>query len=95
MISTITNRGQLTFMVFEGSFRAPVLLRFLRRLIRQARRKVFLILDRHRVHQAAAVERWVQRHSSRIRAFPLPTYSPELNRDEYLNQDVKSNALEW
>jgi transposase len=95
MISTITNRGQLTFMVFEGSFRAPVLLRFLRRLIRQARRKVFLILDRHPVHQAAAVERWVQRHSSRICVFPLPTYSPELNPDEYLNQDVKSNALEW
>jgi len=47
------------------------------------------------VHEAAAVERWVQRHSSRIRVFPLPTYSPELNADECLNQDVKSKALEW
>jgi transposase len=93
MISTITNRGQLTFMVFEESFRTAVLLRFLRRLIRQAQRKVFLILDRHPVHQAAAVERWVEKHARRIRVFPLPTYSPELNPDEYLNQDVKSNAV--
>lgn len=93
MISTITNRGQLTFMVFEESFRTPVLLRFLRRLIRQTPRKVFLILDRHPVHQARAVERWVEKHASRIRVFPLPTCSPELNPDEYLNQDVKSNAV--
>jgi hypothetical protein len=93
MVSTITNRGQLTFMVFEESFRYPVLLRFLRRLIRQAKRKVFVILDRHPVHQAKAVERWVQKHASRIRMFTLPTASPELNPGEYLNQDVKDNAV--
>ena len=93
MISTVTNRGQLTFMVFEESFRYPVLLRFLRRLIRQAKRKVFVILDRHPVHQAKAIERWVQKHASRIRVFSLPTASPELNPGEYLNQDVKDNAV--
>jgi transposase len=93
MISTITNRGQLTFMVFEESFRHPVLLRFLRRLIRQAQRKVFVILDRHPVHQAKAIERWVKKHASRIQVFPLPTASPELNPGEYLNQDVKDNAV--
>jgi transposase len=93
LISTITNRGHLTFMVFEESFRTPVLLRFLRRLIRQARRKLFVILDRHPVHQARAIERWVQQHASQMRVFPLPTASPELNPDEYLNQDVKSNAV--
>ena len=76
MISTITNRGHLTFMVFEESFRNPVLLRFLQRLIRQARQKLFVILDRHPVHQAKAMERWVQQHASQIRMFPLPTASP-------------------
>ena len=29
----------------------------------------------------------------RIHMVFLPGYSPELNPDEYLNQDVKSNAL--
>jgi hypothetical protein len=93
LISTITNRGEMAFMVFEESFRSPVLLRFLRRLIRQAKRKIFLIWDRHPVHEAAAVERWLRGHAARIEVFPLPTYSPELNPDEYLNQDVKSNAV--
>jgi transposase len=93
MISTITNRGHWTFMVFEESFRTPVLLRFLQRLIRQARQKIFVILDRHPVHQAKAIERWVPQHGSRLRVFPRPTASPELNPDEYLNQDVKDNAV--
>ena len=93
MISTVTNRGQMSFMIFQESFRNSVLLRFLQRLVRQAKRKVFLIWDRHPVHQAAAVERWLRGHAAQIEVFPLPTYSPELNPGEYLNQDVKSNAV--
>jgi len=93
LISTITNRGQMSFMVFQESFRSSVLLQFLRRLIRQTKRKVFLIWDRHPVHEAAAVDRWLRGHAARIEVFPLPTYSPELNPGEYLNQDVKSNAV--
>jgi transposase len=93
MISTITNRGQMSFMIFQESFRSSVLLRFLRRLIRQAKRKVFLIWDRHPVHEAAAVGRWLQGSAARIEVFPRPTYSPELNPGEYLNQDVKTNAV--
>jgi hypothetical protein len=80
-------------MVFSEAFAGPVLIRFLRRLVRQNPQKVFLILDRHPVHHARAVARWVAKHANRIRIFELPTYSPELNPDEYLNQDVKSNTL--
>ena len=94
MISAITNQGQLAFMVFRERFTAAVFLRFLRRLVRQAAgRKVFLIADRHPVHRARKVAAWLARHVDQIRLFHLPGYSPELNPDEYLNQDVKSNAL--
>jgi len=93
MISAITNRGKLYFMVFLKSFRVPVFLRFLKRLLRQVRRRIFLIVDGHPVHRAAAVKRWLARQGGRIRLYFLPGYSPELNPDELLNQDVKSNAL--
>jgi len=93
MISTVTNRGRLAFMVFKERFTAPVGIRFLRRLVRHSRRKVFLIVDRHPVHRSAAVRRWVESHSADIRLFFLPEYSPELNPDEYLNNDVKTNAV--
>lgn len=91
--STITNRGRLAFMVFRESFTNQVFLRFLRRLLRHVRRPVFLILDRHPVHLAAEVRRWVARRPDRLRLYFLPGYSPDLNPDEFLNHDVKSNAL--
>lgn len=93
MISTITNRGRLAFMVFRQRFTAPVFLAFLRRLLRLRKRRIFLIVDRHPVHKARPVARWLAQHTSKIRLFWLPSYSPELNPDELLNQDVKTNAL--
>ena len=93
MISAITNRGKLFFMIFETEFNFQVFLRFLKRLIRQVKNRVFLIVDRHSAHNSAPVRRWLKLHADRIQIFFLPTYSPELNPDELLNQDVKSNAL--
>jgi transposase len=93
LISSITNRGTLRFMVFRGRFNTDVFLSFLRRLIRNVQRPIFLIVDSHPVHKAKKVERWLSRHVKQIRLFFLPTYSPELNPDEMLNNDVKSNAV--
>ena len=92
-ISAITNQGQLNFMVFKGSFNTQVFLNYLNRLTKQANQKVFLIVDRHPVHRASKIKTWVEKNSNKISMFFLPSYSPELNPDEMLNQDVKSNAL--
>jgi len=93
MISTITNHGSLTFMVFKKRFTADVMIQFLRRLVRQTKRKVYLIVDGHPVHRSGKVKRWVENHKQQLRLIQLPGYSPDLNPDELLNQDVKSNAL--
>lgn len=94
LISAITNRGHLQFMVFKHRFTIAVLLKFLRRLLRQNRgRKICLILDGHPVHLAKATLRWFKHHRAALRVYFLPGYSPELNPDEYLNQDVKANAV--
>jgi len=93
MISTITNRGHLRFMVFRERFTAKVFLRFLRRLLRQTGRKIYLIVDSHPVHKAGRVKKWMRSRQEAIRMLFLPAYSPELNPDELLNQDVKANAI--
>ena len=54
---------------------------------------MFLIVDRHPVHRSAKVKRWLAANAGKIALFFLPGYSPDLNPDEFLNQDVKSNAL--
>jgi transposase len=93
MISAITNQGRLNFMVFKERFTAQVFIEFLRRLLRQNDRRVYLIIDRHPVHRSHKVKDWVEEHEERLRLIFLPSYSPEINPDELLNQDVKSNAL--
>lgn len=51
---------------------------------------VFLIVDNHRSHKSKKVNEWLRKNEGRIRLFYLPSYCPELNPDEFLNQDVKS-----
>lgn len=93
MISSISNRGTLRFMVFTEQFTADVMLRFLKRLLKQMQRKVFLIVDGHPVHRSHAVKAFLDENKEQIQLFHLPPYSPELNPDEMLNQDVKTNAV--
>jgi len=93
MISAVTNRGRLNFMVFKERFCGPVFIQFLKRLVRQSERKVFVIVDGHAAHRSREVKRWLKANEHRIRLFFLPSYSPELNPDELVNQDVKTNAL--
>jgi transposase len=93
MISAITNRGRLNFMVFKVRFRHVVFLDFLKRIVKQAKKKVFMIVDGHPVHRSRKVKKWLAKNERSIRLFFLPGYSPELNPDEVLNQDVKSNAV--
>lgn len=93
MISAITNRGELLFMVFNKRFVATVFIDFLRRMIRQIKGKIFLIVDRHPVHRSQKVLRWLKKQAGQITMHFLPEFSPELNPDELLNQDVKTNAL--
>ena len=93
MISTVTNKGTLRFMLFEDSFTAEVFLNFLKRLTKGSETKIFLILDNLRVHHAKVLKPWLEENKDEIELFYLPSYSPELNPDELLNQDVKSNAV--
>ncbi len=93
MISAISNRGHLYFMIFHEGFRVAVFLEFLRRVIRQAGRKVYLIVDGHPVHRSKKVRQWLDTHAKEICLFRLPAYSPDLNPDEMLNNDVKSNTV--
>lgn len=91
MISTITNLGKLTFMVFHENFTSEIFLQFLKRLVRQSNRKILLIVDNHRSHKSKMVNEWLTKNVDRINVYYLPSYCPELNPDEFLNQDVKSH----
>lgn len=92
MISAISNSGTMRFMLYEETLTVSVFIKFLDRLIKGSNRKVFVILDNLKVHHAKKVQEWVNQRKDKIELFFLPPYSPDLNPDELLNQDVKSNA---
>jgi hypothetical protein len=91
MIATITNQGEVRWMVSTGKMNAARFIVFLTRLIAGATKKVFLIVDHLSVHEAATVDRWLADKTDRIELFSLPKYAPERNAEEDLNCDVKAN----
>ncbi len=92
MISAISNRGKLQFLLYSDAINSDRLISFMEAIIKTVGgKKVYLILDNLRVHHSKKVTEWVQEHDTQIRLFHLPPYSPEYNPDEYLNNDLKRN----
>ena len=92
MVSAITNEGKVRFMIYREAMTQAKLITFMSRLIRDAGRKVYLILDNLKVHHGRKVAEWLVKHEEEIAVFSLPSYSPELNPDEYLNGDLKTRV---
>ena len=90
MISTVTNQGKVRFMTYEGTMNAQRFIIFLKRLIKGSKKKIYLILDNLKVHHGKIVKAWAEKAKDKIELFYLPSYSPEINPDEYLNNDLKS-----
>lgn len=76
-------------MIIDGAFNHEKLVEFFELLIKDAGRKVFLILDNLSVHHCKSVKALLATHTDQIEVFYLPSYSPELNPEERLNADLK------
>jgi len=92
MLSAVNNEGKVRFMIFKESMTSSRLIDFMKRLMKDAQRKVYLILDNLKAHHSKAVNRWLEKKKDHIRVFYLPPYCPELNPDEYLNNDLKQRV---
>lgn len=93
MISAISAQGQLRFMLTEGRVTASVFVDFLKRLMVNAPGPVFLVVDGHPVHRSKTVKRFVEDQNGRLELHHLPAYSPELNPDELVWNNLKTHAL--
>jgi transposase len=92
VISAVSNTGECHFMTYTGMMDADLFILFLEGLLTETTKKIYLITDRLSAHDCAKVWDWVDQHSDRIDVFFLPRRSPELNPDEYLNNDLKGNV---
>jgi len=93
MISAVSPRGQMRFMITKARVTAKVFIEFLKRLLVNASGPVFLIVDGHPTHKAKCVRRFIESQQGKLKLFLLPPYSPELNPDEYVWNDLKNNCI--
>lgn len=93
IISAISPRGDMRFMTVEGRMNAGKFIEFLKRLLHNAKRPVFLIVDGHPSHRARKVFAFVRKTKGKLRLFFLPPYSPELNPDELVWNHLKNHGV--
>jgi len=93
LISAISPKGDFRFMTVEGRMNADKFIDFLERLLHNAKRPIFLIVDRHPAHRAKKVLEFVRSTQGRLRLFFLPPYSPELNPDELVWNNLKNHGI--
>jgi transposase len=92
VISAVGNHGEIHFMTYSGTLNAALFILFLKGLLTETTKKIYVITDHLSAHDCNEVWDWVDQHADRIDLFLLPRRSPELNPDEYLNNDLKGNV---
>jgi transposase len=95
LVSAISPKGELRFMVVRKTVNAARFLEFLRRLLQGHRRKIILIVDGHPAHRSSKVKAFVKEAGERLRLFFLPPYSPELNPDELVWNSLKGSMRRY
>lgn len=93
MVSAISNKGHIEFMILDGTFNGGIFIDFLTQLIKYKQQKILLVVDGHSAHKTKLVNAWLAENKDRIELFFLPPYSPELNPQELVNQDLKTNVI--
>ena len=59
----------MRFKFYKGALNVAIFIDFMKRLLKDAKQKVFLIVDNLRVHHAKAVQDWLARHKVEIEIF--------------------------
>lgn len=89
MISAVSPRGKFHFSFVEGNINSESFIEYLKKLMHDIPGPIFLIVDGHGAHTAAATRKFVQSTEGRLNLFFLPPYSPELNPDEWVWKHIK------
>ena len=93
MASAISMRGAMFWMTFDGTMNSALFTEFLDLLIHDINGKIFLIVDNVKYHTSKETSEWVKEHRDRIELFFLPSYSPDLNPDEWVWKNVKNDHI--
>jgi len=92
-ISAVTPRPSAYLRLVRGSITSPYVIEFVRRLLHWIPGPIFLFWDGLNTHRSKITRAALAQHRSRLHAYRLPAYAPELNPDEGLWAWMKQHAL--
>ena len=93
VMSVITTEGEMRYSVKEGSINGDVFVEFLQHLIQDRVRPLILLVDHATFHHSKVVRDFVSTHRSKLRVFFLPKRAPEMNPDEQVWNEIKTNNI--
>lgn len=92
VLAAITPHGHMNWTVYNDNFNGHKFIEFLKRVIRQANQKIFMIVDNHKAHHSREVKAYADKNKDKLSLFYLPPYCPEMNPQELANQEIKAHA---
>src|SRR5262249_15786622 len=84
--------GAVRFMTYREAMTAALFITFLGQLLRGAKRKIFLIVDRLKAHEAEGVKEGGAARRGRIELVYLARRAPGVEPGECMNNEVKGSV---
>ena len=81
--------GRLFYQGIEGKFNSESYIDFLKMVLQQTQKSLFLVQDGARYHTSKLTKQFFQDHSQRLTVAQLPSYSPDYNPIEFLWRALK------
>jgi len=80
-------------MILDGKYNSTKYADFLKRFIHNTERQIFLVVYGHPAHCSKNVEELFKSTKGKFRLFILPPYSPDLNPDGLVWNNLKSHRI--
>ncbi len=91
-ISAVSSKGEMKFKCFEGRMNSEGFIAFLKALLSDSEKPIFVVIDGASYHGSKKVKEYLKSTQGKVELFKLPAYSPELNPDEQVWNQAKQRT---
>jgi transposase len=92
-ISAVAPSGEFKYLLYQNRFNASFFIEVLKEFTRGMKRACYFIVDNHPSHRAKVVSDFIKSTKGAIELYFLPPYSPDLNPDEFVWNQIKTHGI--
>ena len=92
-VSAVSAKGAFRFATYKGGLTGELFARLLKKLMRQRKKPVRLVVNGLPAHKSACVRKYVAGTPGKLTLHFLPSYAPNLNPDELAWSHAKRKSV--